>query len=277
MENEHLQHLRDRADYFMEELKNHIVLENYWDRLSLVMKGSTARGYSDQYSDIDFVIFTDRKTQSEIVADYISLGLSDREDSVFLPLNDEWEGHYNTDTYENVEAHFADKNMIKVWECSNVAIMHDSGGRYEKTIRKNTAKLFAGIDALIMRKYYDIQLHLDWMRHPLKRADINAAMQYASHLQRYCCHMAYLLSNQSYPNEKWLFYYLKDTGLDELCLKIIDYSDAICEMPDIMPDLELEEYGAYQKMYEIVWDIVDILKERYGDAKWIDEWYLYAE
>ncbi|MCL1792393.1 MAG: nucleotidyltransferase domain-containing protein [Oscillospiraceae bacterium] len=277
MDSENLRRLRGRANFFTDELSGHIVLKKYWDSLSLVLKGSTARGYSDQYSDIDFVVYTDQATQDDIVAEYISNGLSDRKDSVFLPLNN-WEGHYNTDTYENVAKHFFNKNMMKVWECSNVMIMHDSHGRYEETIRKNTDRLFSGIDSLIMRKYFDIQLHLDWMRHPLKRADINAALQYASHLHRYCCHMMYLLNSQSYPNEKWLFYYLKETGIpDSLYSKLTGYGGAICETSAIKPDLELGEYSLYAKMADIAGDIADMLKLRYGHAKWIDEWYLYAE
>jgi len=142
MDNENLHNLRNRARFYMGELNEHVVLKKYWHRLSLVLKGSTARGYSDRYSDIDFVLFTDAATKNDIVADYNAHGLSDRKDSIFLPLGD-WEGHYNLDTYENLESQFAGRNMMAVWEYSNIMIMHDSGGRYEAAIKENTERLFA--------------------------------------------------------------------------------------------------------------------------------------
>ena len=273
----YLQHLQNRAHFFKNELSQHAVFQKYWNRLALIMKGSVARGYADKYSDIDFVIFSDRATKNDIVSDFVASGISQRKDGVFLPLNDEWEGHYNLDTYEDLEAHFAAGDMVTVWEYSNVMIMHDSQNRYDTLIATNTKKLFDNINELIKSKYLEIQLYLDWLRQPLRRADVCASIQYAAHIQRYCAHIMFLLDNQGYPPDKWLFYYLKDTGVSySLHTKIIDYSKTICGAAALKPDMELTEYEIYVQALAIVEDIINVLKNRYGCEQWIDEWYLYA-
>lgn len=277
MDKVNLQNLRMKAQSFADELSKHIVLQKYWNKLSLIMKGSTARGYSDKYSDIDFVIFTNEETKNNIVSEYISNGLSNRQDGVFLPLNAEWEGHYNLDTYENLGNHFIAGDMVSVWEYSNVVIMHDAENYFKNIIDKSTKILFDDIDKLIMKKYIEIQLYLDWMRQPLRRADICASIQYAAHFQRYCSHIMYLLNNEGYPPDKWLFFYLKKTNMsDELYLKIINYSKVICTMESLEPDMELAEYSAYSHATIIIEEIMTILKNRYGMVQWIDKWYLYA-
>jgi hypothetical protein len=277
MDNENLRRLRGCAYLSMENLSRHSILGKYWDRLSLIMKGSTARGYSDRYSDIDFVFFSDAVTKSEIVSDYIAHGLSQRKDGIFFPLDDAWSGHYNLDTYEDLEAYFINRDMVQVWEYSNVNIMHDSQGRYERTVEKNKELLFADTDSLVRKKYLDIQLNLNWMQQPLRRADICAAIQYGAHVQRYCCQIMYLLNGQGYPPDKWLFYYLKDMCVpDSLHDKIISYGKIICGAYLIEPDLELLEYGLYAAAVAMVEEVMAVLWARYGAAQWIDEWALYA-
>ena len=277
MENANLQYLQNRAHFYAKELSQHKILQKYWDRLSLILKGSVARGYADRYSDIDFVIFTDQITKNDIVSEYIKNGLSKRKDGIFLPLNDMWEGHYNLDTYENLEAHFTNRDMMAVWEYSNIIIMYDSNKRYGGLLALHTEKLLENIDELIKNKYIEIQLYIDWMRQPLRRADVCAAIQYAAHVQRYCCHILFLLNNQGYPPDKWLFCYLKELNIvDYLYMRITDYSKAICGAGLIKPDMELTQYDLYVQASEIVNEIIHILKNRYGDCQWIREWYLYA-
>jgi len=277
MENKNLLYLQNRALYYAKELSQHKILQKYWNHLSLILKGSVAREYSDKYSDIDFVIFSDQTRKNDIVSEYIKDGLSKREDGIFLPLNDTWEGHYNLDTYENLEAHFTNGDMMAVWEYSNIMIMYDSNNRYSGLIALHTEKLLENIHELIKKKYIEIQLNMDWMRQPLRRADVCASIQYAAHVQRYCCHILFLLSNQGYPPDKWLFYYLKKVNIaDHLYMRIINYSKTICGAGLIKPDKELTEYELYAQASEIVNEIIHILKKHYGDCQWMHEWYLYA-
>ncbi len=91
-----------QADQFCTELLAHPVLSHYRDEITIILKGSTAHGYSDQYSDVDLVVFCHEGRKQEITDEYVRQGLSQRTDGVFLPLHD-WAGHYNTDSYKSLQ------------------------------------------------------------------------------------------------------------------------------------------------------------------------------
>lgn len=273
---ENLKYLRERAEFYKNYLKEHEVLRDFWSELSLVMKGSTARGYSDMYSDVDFVIFTDGDTKNKIAAAYVEKGLSSRTDGVFLPLGD-WEGHYNLDTYDKLKTYFVECNMMYVWEYTNVVIMHDGTGLYEKIIKEGQENVFKDQDKLIREKYVEIQLYLDWLRQPLRRADKGASLMYASNTLRFVSQMIYLLNTSAYPSDKWLFYYLKDMEMpDELRKLIAGYPDAFESIGNIEPHRELMDYDLYAKGFDMVCCLSAWLKEQYDNPWWIDEWYLLA-
>jgi len=67
-----------------DELARHPVLGQFWSGLSLVLKGSTSRGNTDRYSDIDFVLYSWEQVKQAVVAGYLAQGLTDRQDSVFI-------------------------------------------------------------------------------------------------------------------------------------------------------------------------------------------------
>jgi hypothetical protein len=271
-----LERLKERARFYKNYLSEHMVLKKYWPYVSLVMKGSTARGYSDTYSDIDLVIFTNMDTKKKIVADYISLGLSSREDGIFLPLGD-WEGHYNIETYNKLETYFTKHDMINIWEYIHVIIMHDENCHYGNIINDGLKELFKEQDRFIMEKYLDMQLYLDWLRQPLRRADKCAAIMYASNVLRAACQLTYLLNTKTYPCDKWLFYYLDELDMpDELKMQIRNYAEAFGSIGELKTGLDLMEYALFAKGIDIVSSISELLKGQYGNAQWIEEWYLFA-
>ncbi len=273
---DYLEKLSAMAPEYFEYLHGHEVLNSYWEKLAVVLKGSTARGYSDKYSDLDFVIFTDKASFDSIVADYVSRGLSVRTDGVFLPLF-EWNGHYNLDTFERLQYCFDNDDIINIWEYTNVKIMHDPSGIYQKII-ENGQKLFKShMDGLIRMQYLNIQLQLDWMRQPLRRADYGAAVLYGAAVWQACARLLYLLDGKAYPCDKWLFFYLDKLLVpDKITEMIKNYGNYFEKSLNFYPDRELIDYPMYNQACEIVTLLIDLLKEKYGDAQWIDKWYLYA-
>ena len=272
---EHHAHLLSRAHTYADELSKNEVLKLYWDRLSLILKGSTAKGYTDQYSDIDFVIFTDSQAKDSIISEYVKQNISQRKDGIFLPLGD-WEGHYNIDTYETLASHFTSLDMPYIWEYTQVIIMHDAANRFENIINGHK-NIRNHMDQLIREKYLEIQLSLDWMRQPLRRADKGASLLYGASIQRCCCQILFLFAAQPYPCDKWLFYCLDKLDVPfDLKTKVIHFHTAFNSLETIKPDLELTAYDLYAKASDLVDNIACMLKGRYGTQQWIDEWYLYA-
>lgn len=268
--------LLQEADYYCRELSKHEVLQGYWDSISLVLKGSTARGTADIYSDIDLVFFCSDQVREAIIDSYYKAGIIDRRDGVFLPLPD-WIGHYHIESYAKLSAYFQQKSYEDIWEYSHVKILHDAHNTYASIIKTCTNESRVTIED-IKGQYLSLQLDLDWLRHPLKRGDEMAVYVYGARLLRKICQAYYLLDEGAYPNDKWLFYHLKDTTLGSRRYeRLLDYSKNILQGNTIIPKgLELESYEQYKVARELIVEIGSTIQERYGDYSWIEEWYLYV-
>lgn len=274
--NEKSLELMKRAEFYTNELKNHQVIKNYIDKVSIILKGSTARGNADQYSDVDFVLFADESIFQDIIDDYFKAGLTTRNDGVFLPLG-EWEGHYNFETFQKLQSYFDKKDLPQVWEYTNVKLLHDPKDQYKKVLEVNESKVFEAALSLVKRKYLDAQLMLDWLRHPLKRTDVVGASLHISELVRLLCQICYLIDKKPYPFDKWIFPYIETTTFGKENKQLItDYVMTTGSLTEIVPGLELNEYSQYQKGVELIEKLVIKIKEVYGDYPWIDEWYLHV-
>ncbi|MBG9737321.1 nucleotidyltransferase domain-containing protein [Paenibacillus alvei] len=258
------------------ELSKHPILSQYWNQLSLVVKGSVSRGNCDQYSDIDFVFFCDDNVRKAIINGYRAAQLSTREDGVFLPIGD-WEGHYHFETFGMLNGYFQENNYPQVWEFQLAIPIHDPESRFKHTIAQQSEHFLAHPIEVIKRLYISLQLTLDWMRHPLKRGDAIATNLHCSKIVKELCQLSYILDGKSYPHDKWLSTFLSTTRLGKLLEKrIISYLSVIPVGGAIIPHLELNEYPCYQQAWEFINESVHFIREHYGDYPWMDEWYLYG-
>jgi len=268
--------LRKLATGYCEDLSRHQVLRHYWGEISLILKGSAARGNSDQYSDIDFVFYADHTTRERIVNDYHAQGLTSRQDGIFMPLP-EWIGHYHVESFEALNGYFETKHYPQIWECANVIIMHDPASRYQNSIDSELSKLFDDTLREVKDRYLQLQLTLDWLRHPLKRGDKVAVLLHGSKIVKLACELCYLLDRKPYPHDKWLFHYLRDTRLGSaMADRLIDYAESIVDRGDIQRGLELDQYPQYSKGLDLTKSIADFIASDYGSQAWLGEWYLYV-
>ncbi|PZM66427.1 nucleotidyltransferase domain-containing protein [Paenibacillus dendritiformis] len=274
--NDRSKELLKQAHVYAGELSKHPVLSRYWDKLSLVVKGSVSRGNCDEYSDIDFVFFCDEDVRGNIVSGYKEAGLITREDGVFLPIGD-WAGHYHVETFAMLEGYFLGNNYPQVWEFQQAIPVHDSGSRFHDMIARLSASYLQNSMDAIKSKYLDLQLTLDWMRHPLKRGDIIATSLHCATIVRDLCQLSYLLDGKSYPHDKWLSAYLSTTRFGSMQeQRIGDYMRTIPNGDPITPHLELSEYPCYQQAWELIDQAVQFIRKAYGNYPWLDEWYLYG-
>jgi hypothetical protein len=268
--------MRKNAEGAREELRSHPVMGRFWDRITLILKGSTARGYTDIYSDVDFVIFTDSLTKTEIIQAYNDAKIQQRSDGIFQPLYS-CPGHYNLDLYDELRRRFREYNMEQIFEYSNIVIMHSPDNNYSDILSEGMSRLFDDKDGLVQRKYFDLCLYDNWMRQPLLRADKNAALLLCSSVLRCACHLFFLLADKPYPFDKWLFFYFRELDIPkEIKDKIMDYHRVTSFINGLEPGHDLMEYPQYSQSQEILTHIRGILKEYYGDEPWIDQWYAFV-
>lgn len=268
--------MRKNAEGAREELRAHPVMGKFWDRITLILKGSTARGYTDMYSDVDFVIFCDVDTKAEITHAYNDAKIQQRDDGIFQPLYS-CPGHYNLDLYDNLRLHFIEYDMEQIFEYTNVFIMHSPDNTYSEIINEGMCCLFDNQYSLVRRKYFDLCLYDNWMRQPLLRADKSAALLYCASVLRYVCHLFFLLAGKPYPCDKWLFFYFNDLDIPQVIKeKIMNYYRVSANINGLEADHELAEYPQYAQSQEILSHIRETLKQQYGDELWIDQWYAFV-
>ena len=266
-----------QADQFCTELLAHPVLSHYRDEITIILKGSTAHGYSDQYSDVDLVVFCHEGRKQEITDEYVRQGLSQRTDGVFLPLHD-WAGHYNTDSYKKLAEVCNQSSAEYLWEYSGSKILHDPQGIFAAIVKAGLENFQRMLPVRTKQKYLECQLHLDWLRQPLRRADYGASLLYASTVYAALCQILFLLQEQPYPCHKWLPYYFSKLNIsDPLKRKVQALPHLFAQMQkDFSSGLDLMEYPVYRQGFAVVEEIKKMLKEKYGNMQWIDEWSLYA-
>lgn len=262
------------AKEYCAELSTHHVLTKFWPRLSLVLKGSVARGNSDKYSDIDFVFFCAEDDYQSIIRMYHSLNLTPRNDGVFMPLGD-WAGHYHFETFEKLTGYFTSLNYPQIWEYQNVVVLHDPDQRYQQLLSAKSTTVFADPLPAIKRAYLDMQLTIDWLRHPLMRGDQIAVILHCSTIIQGVCRICYLMDSVCYPHDKWLFEYLNTTRFGKSHSSFIkQYATRLSD--DIQNHLELESYPQYTMAAELIGDVATFIARHHGESPWLNEWYLYV-
>ncbi|MFC1735852.1 nucleotidyltransferase domain-containing protein [Candidatus Hydrogenedentota bacterium] len=265
-----LSQARSRA----QELSEHPVLSRYWGRLSLVVKGTTARGNADRYSDIDLVFFAERRTRTSIIKGYCSAGLSSRKDGVCIMLKN---GHYHIESFQQLEGYFADKDFVHIWECQNAIPLHDPNDAFQNRIDSFSVKLFEEPLPIIKEAYLKLQLDRDWMMQPLRRADSAATFLYSARVIRRICQMAYLLDLKPYPPDKWLMHYMNTTRFGRKHKKsIAEYVNRIGAVSKLRKGKKLMDYPLYRDAMALVTEIGEVIRKRYNDPPWVVRWYNYS-
>lgn len=262
------------AEEYHTELSNHPILSQYWSELSLILKGSVARGNPDRYSDIDLVLFCEERSYQEITEAYCKQGLIQRKDGIFLPLG-QWAGHYNLETLSKLMSYFKKLDYPQVWEYQNVIVMHDPHRQFQQLVDSLSSDLLFDPLPSIKKQYLDIQLTLDWLRHPLKRGDCVSSAIHCTKLLQSFCRISYLLDGKCYPHDKWLFAYLGTTrfGKRERA-HIKTYATTIANT--VAKHKELECYPQYSDAAVLVEKLGVFINKYHGNQPWISEWYLYV-
>lgn len=259
----------------MHKLAEHPVLSMHWHKLSLVLKGSTARGNADTYSDIDFVFFCYEKTYRKVITDYRKLGLSQREDGFFAPLDDTWIGHYTFETLEKLAHYFGKAEYPQVWEYQNAIALHDSSCQFASLIASLSADFLSDPLPAIREEYMNLQLTLDWMRHPLRRGDQPGAVLHCARLLQGFGRISYLLDGVCYPHDKWLFPSIGTTRFGRANKRSLhEYAAGVAVINP--KHLELDDYPQFTTGAALVIKVMNFIKRYYGDHQWIDEWYLFV-
>jgi hypothetical protein len=266
--------LRKLAEQHAAELSQHEVLSHVWPQLSLVLKGSVARGNADRYSDIDFVLFCDETVRHELIDGYRQHGLTQRSDGIFMPLGN-WIGHYHVESFQQLTHYFAQQQYAQVWEYQHVIPLHDPGEQYACLVTAQSELLFTDALPAIKQQYLDLQLTLDWMMHPLQRGEHVTVSLHGLRILQGLCRLCYLLDHSCYPHDKWLFTYLGETRFGRAHKPALrDYH--ACLATPIRKGQDLFSYPQYAQAGTLIAQIGKSIKRQFGDQPWLGEWYLYV-
>lgn len=272
--NSHSLALLAAARTVMADLSHHAVLERYWPRLSLVLKGSTSRGNADEFSDIDLVFYCSEQVRRAIVAEYFASGLTNRRDGIFMFVPN---GHYHVESYVQLRGYFQTKDFVHVWDHAQAIPLHDPRGRYSAIVRSGLAVLFADPLALVKRAYLDLQLDLDWMRMPILRADGPATLLHSSKLLAGIARLAFLLEERPYPPDKWLFFYLHATTFGQHQQAAIQGYFQLCPWAlKLERGQPFESHPLYAEAKNLIECLAEAVHRRFGDQPWLDRWYDYV-
>ena len=266
--------LLGKAHEKKEELSHHVVLSAYWPQLSLVLKGSTARGNADRYSDIDLVFYAADEVKQSIVAAYHDQGLTDRTDGIFIHFEI---GHYHIETYDMLAGYFDHRDFIHCWEVEHTVVLSDPTGRFAQVLEAGRGRLFQDRLDIVRRAYLDLQLDLDWMRMPITRADGISTFLHAGKIVQGLCRVAYLLDGQSYPPDKWIERYLPSTRWGRANVKALRaYLENCQRVNDLVLHSPYAENPLYKEAAGLIGEVKRFIRKEYGELSWLEKWYNYV-
>lgn len=274
--NDYTEILLQKAFKHCEELSKHIVLGKYWSEIALVLKGSTAMGKADQYSDIDFVIYCEKEVKEKIVKEYKQRGITNRDDNIFIFLENN-EGHYHIEAVEEFENYFETKNYPQIWGISKSKLLHDPFKKIEKLRDAKLNSFKIEVENDIKNKYLEAQLQLDWLRHVLIRGDEIASMLYCQNVIKNILELAYLVEKKPYPHDKWIGSYLEETEFGQIYkAEVIDYVRNILDESGLESGKSLECYAQYTIPEKFISFLGEVIIENFGEQPWVMEWYNYV-
>lgn len=258
----------------MAELSRHPVLSRYWAQMSLVLKGSTARGNADRYSDIDLVFYTTEKARLSIVSGYHALGLTDRMDGVFIHFAN---GHYHIESYARLRTHFAHKDFMRCWEVEHTVVLSDPKDRFGQIVRAGQQQLFQNYLDILKRAYLDLQLDLDWMRMPITRGDSLATLLHAAKIIQGLCRVSYLLDKRSFPPDKWVARYLSSTRWGRTHGQALQgYLKTCDQVNTLVVNRPFAENPLYQEAAVLIGEVRRSIQKTHGPQPWLEQWCNYV-
>jgi hypothetical protein len=276
--------LLNGAHIVVDQLSQHPVLSRHWRQLSVILKGSAARGNADRYSDIDLVMYCDERARKAIVNGYHKAGLTQRQDGIFMFFEGKgYDGHYHVESFDQLAGYFQAQDFIHIWEYQDVVALHDPGDRFTRIVAEGTLAIFADPLSHIKRGYLDLQLDLDWMRHPLRRGDGVSAYLHSARITQGLCRLCYLLDAHPYPPDKWLVHYLSSTRLGKRLrhrIAAYAYSSATAAQT-LTKHLALNDYALYTDARQLIEDTGQFIVREYAageDANipWVKKWYFFV-
>lgn len=266
--------LLNQAQDKARELSQHPVLSQYWEKLSLVLGGSTARGNADRYSDIDLVFYAPDLVRTSVISGYREQGLTRRTDGVFVHFPN---GHYHIDSYEVLHGYFLRKDFVHCWDVENTIVLSDPTGAFSQILEDGRRQLFQCPLDIVKGAYLDLQIDLDWMRMPIARGDAIATFLHAAKIMQGLCRAAFLLDGRSYPPDKWIAHYLPSTSWGCAHGERLSRYLANChQVNELVPHQPYAENPLYSELASLIDEVGRSIQHAHGDQPWLHEWYNYV-
>ena len=271
-------YLRECAQQVCDQLAIHPVLKQYWARISVILKGSAARGNADGLSDIDLVLYCDESTRTAIIGGYRLAGMTQRSDGILMFFAGKgYDGHYHVESFDQLRHYFNAPDFIHVWEYQQVILLCDPSHRFRNAVLRGTRQALGNPMIHIKRAYLNLQLDLDWLRHPLKRGDGLSVYLHCAQLTRGFICISYLLDGKPYPPDKWSVHYLSTTRFGKRHnAQFAAYAHSSATSTDIPCYLDLSCYPLYTDAQKLVGQLERFTRKHYGNQPWLSEWYKYV-
>ncbi len=251
---------------------------SYWPRTAVVVAGSAAVGWEDEFSDTDVLVFVPQEDYGAIYECHWQ-SVTEGRISVMNPRAREHHefpysyipgtnAHYMLYVFEEAEERLARYDDVAMWVHGNSIVLHDPSGRYAR-LRAAT-----GYPEEVWRaKRRDLYIGManagGAASNPLRRGDRAAVMltltDAVMHALRLCC----LLEHKPFPYEKWLFRAAADTGPGRAVRPLIEALLDELRRPEIRRveartrsdyrNADLEQYPLY-----VLWRKVRARLEEWG-------------
>ncbi|HBS45822.1 MAG TPA: hypothetical protein DEA91_17625, partial [Paenibacillus sp.] len=123
----HRELLEEIGKFITQEILNHPLLQEYRQRVSIILDGSTALGVVDGQSDVDIIIICEDESYNSISHRFEEAGLIPEHSSFFMDLRlpSGKTGHYTLHKISDIKEALMSGDMEWLWNASVSYIYYD--------------------------------------------------------------------------------------------------------------------------------------------------------
>jgi len=261
--------------YIPEFLKQHEILNNFYEKASLILHGSLTLGFDDSFSDIDLWLLIPKEELIQLEKISGTLFFE-------IDVNDK-PGHLNAESIEEFSRRFYhlrnsndQPDMDIVFQMRNAAIILDKNGIGKDLITSACQPMRQEVsDGFFFYHYIEMRGEHRASDNPMERNDPMGVLLSVPKTLAQALRAAMVLDNEPYPYNKWLYYTAKKTPTGkklipslEKILKLIAEGGLHFQGPEAENPISLE-------IREIRKILIKEARTRGNNSPWLEKWWLY--
>ena len=273
----------EKKDYWVRELKKfipkflkqHPILNNFYENASVILHGSLTLGFDDLFSDIDLWFLIPEEELVEI---------KNVSESLFFEIEvNKKPGHLNAESIEDfsrclyqLKNYYNQTDMDIVYQLRNAEIVLDKSGRGSELIKVACKPMNKEVgDLFFYFHYVEMRSEHRACDNPMERRDPIGFLLSLPKVIAHALRAAMVLDGQPYPYDKWLYYAASQTPTGKKLVPSIEKILNLIAKDNLRFKGSESDHPISQELRVIRRILVETAQVKGNNSPWLEKWWLF--